>query len=633
MSYDQFAAASQFYLYGRKNCTRNGYLAAKANQHHDILTGDINLDGKVFIVTGGSSGVGFEILSYIATRHATVFVLCRDIAKCLNACKQFKIVPQLSSNNDNVHIISCDCSLGQDVARAWARIVDIYTVGGREMRLDGVLCNAGALIHDFTVTEEGIESTLATHLLFGTFYLVSIAMKVLLSTSFSRVVVVSSGGMYYTKFPEWEVATSKKYTKTNRSYDGQTVYAYSKRGQVVLCEQWASMHPSVTFISCHPGWVDTPGLRAAYGDKASLFAPLRSAYEGAEGIIFLLVAPSCELQSGEFYLDRKPRVKHMAGPFFSEGTFTKNTDLEVSGMMQGLLHTCKQIVGGGDWEQYYTHQSFKHNDSLSEQLSACLDAGMRITVGVEGVDSTASSCGGQSVCYDDLSDGECKRVQTSAAELLSWAVNSQSDPLEAMRLHIDMEQFMGRWYVHAHIPTIIDKGTVNNVEEYEWDEASRRVRVLFRYSLLTSAGELGQDREVRQIGAIENVYRTQWTMAFKFLVFWPLDMKYLILAVDGFYAPTDKLPMFAYQSCMIGVPDRRYLWIMTRSSEPIDEDLYRNYLQVASSMGYDDVASRINRVPIYVRDAYGNVLQADVDSAKKDRKRTSVRIMEGGHDI
>ena len=43
-----------------------------------------------------------------------------------------------------------------------------------------------------------------------------------------------------------------------------------------------------------------------------------------------------KLESGAFYLDRRPQVKHLAGPFFSEGSFTKNTVEEIEQMMKKL---------------------------------------------------------------------------------------------------------------------------------------------------------------------------------------------------------------------------------------------------------------------------------------------------------
>lgn len=50
-----------------------------------------------------------------------------------------------------------------------------------------------------------------------------------------------SGGMYNTKFPQWEDATATG----SKPYDGQFAYAYAKRGQVLLCERWAAAHPKV----------------------------------------------------------------------------------------------------------------------------------------------------------------------------------------------------------------------------------------------------------------------------------------------------------------------------------------------------------------------------------------------------
>jgi dehydrogenase/reductase SDR family protein 12 len=206
---------------------------------------------------------------------------------------------------------------------------------GNEVKLNSIICNAGALSNSLTLTEEGVETTFAAHLLFGTYLFVSLALSALENTAGSRVVVVSSGGMYNTPFPEWDIATGKK-----GKYDGQLAYAYAKRGQVLLCEQWTSMHPGVKFVSCHPGWVDTPGVESAYGSNKKYLEPLRTLWEGSEGIVWLAVAPIDEIQSGEFYLDRTPRVKHIAGPFFTEGTFTKNSPAEVKSMMDNLEVWC-----------------------------------------------------------------------------------------------------------------------------------------------------------------------------------------------------------------------------------------------------------------------------------------------------
>jgi hypothetical protein len=45
------------------------------------------------------------------------------------------------------------------------------------------------------------------------------------------------------------------------------------------------------------------------------------------------------LESGAYYLDRKPQGKHLAGPFFSEGSFTKNSQNDIDVMMEMLKKT------------------------------------------------------------------------------------------------------------------------------------------------------------------------------------------------------------------------------------------------------------------------------------------------------
>ena len=48
------------------------------------------------------------------------------------------------------------------------------------------------------------------------------------------------------------------------------------------------------------------------------------------------MAPFEDLESGGFYLDRQPRRKHLSGPFFTEGSYTKNSKAEVDEMMRRL---------------------------------------------------------------------------------------------------------------------------------------------------------------------------------------------------------------------------------------------------------------------------------------------------------
>ena len=64
-------------------------------------------------------------------------------------------------------------------------------------------------------------------------------------------------------------------------------------------------------------WTQTDGVDSAYGDSKSYLEPLRSVWEGSEGIVWLLLVDRDRIEGGAFYLDRSPSRKHIAGPFFT----------------------------------------------------------------------------------------------------------------------------------------------------------------------------------------------------------------------------------------------------------------------------------------------------------------------------
>ncbi|RYG69032.1 SDR family NAD(P)-dependent oxidoreductase, partial [archaeon] len=333
MSFGQFAATSQFYLYGRNHCTRTGWEnASKKYAQPDILADpNLNLSGKVYLITGANAGIGKEFSMFAASKGATVFMVCRNPIRAEAA--RMEIVAK--SGNSKVHLLLGDCGLETDIRRLWQEFSvhpDATTPAG-QVRLDVLICNAGALLNQKALTNEGIEVTLATHLLFGTYLLTMLALPALQQTSQSRVIAMSSGGMYNTKFPAWDVAAAYAPSHT---YNGQFAYAFAKRGQVLLMERLSSQYPEVIFLSAHPGWTQTEALDAAYGDQKTYLEPLRTPWQGAEGILYLTVAEAGTLQRGGFYLDRAPQVKHLAGPFFTEGSFTKNSREEVDEMMRQL---------------------------------------------------------------------------------------------------------------------------------------------------------------------------------------------------------------------------------------------------------------------------------------------------------
>lgn len=245
----QAITSTQFYLFGTYRCTRTGWEnAVKKYPKPDILEDPtLDLKEKVYVVTGANAGIGKEVTQYLASKGATIYMVCRNPERA--EASRNEIIQK--TRNDKLHLLLGDCSLESDIRRVWKEFENHQTALTGSTKLHGLICNAGALSSEKTLTSEGVEVTFAAHLLFGTYLLGRLALPTLSRTADSRLVVVSSGGMYNSKFPSWETATA---TNPAVKYDGQFQYVYAKRGQVLLCERWAEEYKDkVKVVSCHPG--------------------------------------------------------------------------------------------------------------------------------------------------------------------------------------------------------------------------------------------------------------------------------------------------------------------------------------------------------------------------------------------
>eukprot|EP00933_Yihiella_yeosuensis_P044245 TRINITY_DN39356_c0_g1_i1.p1 TRINITY_DN39356_c0_g1~~TRINITY_DN39356_c0_g1_i1.p1 ORF type:complete len:325 (-),score=48.73 TRINITY_DN39356_c0_g1_i1:52-1026(-) len=312
----QAIATTRFFMYGKSHFTQTGYQAHSSAYGSNALALDsVNLKGSVHVVTGANSGIGREIAQYLAGRGGKVYMVCRNAER---AEKEREAIAK-STGSDSVHVLIADCGIAADVRRVSQELKE-----KEEKGISSLVCNAGAMTYTRTLTSEGHEVTYATHLLHGTYLLTEELRPLLEKEDGSRVVVVSSGGMLNVKY-DHGLATGAK-----GSYDRQLSYAYAKRGQVLLCEHWAKHSNSkIPFVSCHPGWTDTPGVDFAYGSTKKWLEPMRTTWEGAEGICWLCVAPREELESGAFYLDRKPQDKHVV-------SWTANKEKDIEDMVAAM---------------------------------------------------------------------------------------------------------------------------------------------------------------------------------------------------------------------------------------------------------------------------------------------------------
>ena len=142
--------------------------------------------------------------------------------------------------------------------------------------------------------------------------------------------------------------------------------------------------------------------------------------------------------------------------------------------------------------------------------------------------------------------------------------------------YVDLERFMGDWYVIANIPTFLEKGAHNAVENYALnDDGTIATTFTFRADSFD-----GKPKKYTPKGFITDAETNAlWGMRF----IWPIKADYRIVYLDDDYSMT-----------IIGRQKRDFVWIMARQPEISDSD-YERLLGIVESLGYD--LSKVERVP------------------------------------
>jgi apolipoprotein D and lipocalin family protein len=150
----------------------------------------------------------------------------------------------------------------------------------------------------------------------------------------------------------------------------------------------------------------------------------------------------------------------------------------------------------------------------------------------------------------------------------------RGEPLETVS-YVDLERFMGDWYVIAHIPTFIEDEAHNAVESYELNGERIATTFTFRNERFDGPEKRYEPNAVVR----DKETNAVWGMQFV----WPFRSDFRIVHLDEDYATT-----------IIGRNARDYVWIMAREPE-ISDEKYDELVQKVADMGYD--LSELRRVP------------------------------------
>lgn len=275
-----------------------------------------SLTGKTVVITGPTSGLGEAASFQLAAMNARLILVGRSITKLQATTEALKLkFPHLE----------CELVVA-DMGNLEAVRVAVADIQTKAPNIHALVHNAGALLNTRAVSQEGLEVTIASHVL-GPHLMTTLLLPQLRSAN-GRVITVSSGGMYAA--PLTSFSSGESPVMPEEKYDGSKQYAIAKRMQVTLNEMWDLRETEVSFAAMHPGWADTPGVQESLPTFRMLTKPfLRSPAQGADTISWLVADNEMQSESGKFWCDRAPRSLHKTG-----NTRTSDTAIDRAALWQ-----------------------------------------------------------------------------------------------------------------------------------------------------------------------------------------------------------------------------------------------------------------------------------------------------------
>ncbi|MEM6283550.1 MAG: oxidoreductase [Chloroflexota bacterium] len=202
-----------------------------------------DLTGKVIVITGANSGLGYESTAAFAAKGATIVMACRNMTKAENARQELlKRVP--GANLDVMQLDNASLNSVRAFAKAFKAKYD---------RLDVLLNNAGIMAIPRQLTEDGFESQIGVNHL-AHFALTGLLLDVIVKTPNARIHNVSSAANYQGKIAFDDLMGEKDYSRWD-------AYQQSKLANVFhafeLNKRLKAAGYDTIANTSHPGGVDT----------------------------------------------------------------------------------------------------------------------------------------------------------------------------------------------------------------------------------------------------------------------------------------------------------------------------------------------------------------------------------------
>ena len=261
-----------------------------ANARLPQKTTDARMDGRVCIVTGATSGVGYQATKRLAQGGATIVMVCRNAEKAAKVGQEVH-----SSYGACTDVVLADFEKLIDVRGAARAVLDRYG------RIDVLINSAGIHRTRRTLTESGIEVVFYVNHL-ASFLLTRLLLDRLKESAPSRIIQVNSEGHRFGGLNVNDLNWKR------RPYHGLLSYGAAKVAQLHTVRELATRlaGSGVTINAMHPGAVKTnigmdngPFYRWYRRNVVNRF--LKDPAISGEAIYYLAAAPELAYVSGRYF--------------------------------------------------------------------------------------------------------------------------------------------------------------------------------------------------------------------------------------------------------------------------------------------------------------------------------------------
>jgi NAD(P)-dependent dehydrogenase (short-subunit alcohol dehydrogenase family) len=261
-------------------------------------TTQARMDGKLCVLTGATSGVGYQAARRLAQGGASLVLICRNLHKAA------QVQAELQQDCENqVDVLQADFSCLEEVRAVASMILASYP------HIDVLINNAGLHNTHRTLTKEGFETVFCVNHL-ASFLLTRLLLDRLVASAPSRILQVNSQGHRFGGLDLTDL------TWQRRRYHGLKGYGASKVAQLLTVWELAEklQGTGVTINAMHPGEVRTNigmnnGPVYRFYQRYLIGWMLKNPVISGEAIYYLVAAPEMATVSGKFFnqtIEEKP---------------------------------------------------------------------------------------------------------------------------------------------------------------------------------------------------------------------------------------------------------------------------------------------------------------------------------------